>query len=235
MDGATITITELTAIEAFKQWGIQRELRGKGIQDTAKKVMKYWVANAFQQIPKGDRAAIRARLMTIVSTYSDLPAATATATTKKAQRIIDRANMYRGTVAARIVATLDPKGVRGKGRAGSPQFYAAVAKYVNLSVFSANLHRAGLLPARKALGVPNSGGPPPKITSAPGSYDEEFLGEDIASIMVENWATSKGGAGITYLAGSAFDVALTETTRRIAEFVHADVLKAAARTGLTAR
>jgi len=231
MEGVKITLTELTAIDAFRQWGIQRELRGKGIQDTAKKVMKYWVTNAFQLIPKGDRNAIRARLMEIVTTYTQLPANPTAPTTKKAQRILDRANMYRGTVAARIVATLKLRGTRAPSSAA---FYGMVAKYVNLSVFAANLHRAGLLPARKALAIPNTGGPPPKIANAPGAYDE-YLAEDIASIMVENWATSKGGDGITYLAGSAFDQALTETTRRIAEFVQADILKAAARVGLTAR
>ena len=231
MEGVKITLTELTAIDAFRQWGIQRELRGKGIQDTAKKVMKYWVTNAFQLIPKGDRNAIRARLMEIVTTYTQLPANTAAPTTKKAQRLAARANMYRGTAAARIVATLKLKGARAPSTAA---FYALVAKYVNASVFSANLHRAGLLPARKALSIPNTGGPPPKIPNAPGSYDE-YLAEDIASIMVENWATSRGGDGITYLAGSAFDIALTETARRIAEFVQADVLKTAARIGLTAR
>ena len=233
MSDISFKVVDLTLQSAFHDWAIQRELRGKGVADTAAKVMRYWVESALEEIPAGDREKVGTYLRTKITEYSSLTAAAArgaTPTTKSGQKKVARANEYRGTIAARIVAALNIYQSRGKS---FEQFYANVNKWVQRRIFSVNLHRAGLLPARRTLRLRDKKGNMPRIKNAPGSYGERIT-DEVVVIMVENWATSHGGDGIVKLAGSAFDIGLAKATERIAGFVQADLEKTARRVGFTA-
>lgn len=220
-------------LEAFDRWAIARGLRGKDIFDTAAKVMRYWVSFALAKVPRGDAARIHAGLMQTARNYV---AATRQSRTRSKAKV---SNTYRGTVAAAIVAALDYKGARTARGAG---FYRIVGQFDRARQFSANHHRAGFLPAFSVL--PAGGAQPvdsrgPRYASPAGSI-EHHLTDDLASILVENFASQSGDhpfrtrpAGIAGLAEHAFDDALQEVFAMIAGFLRRDMEKAAASAGFT--
>jgi hypothetical protein len=223
-------VVDLTLVPAFRDWGIQRELRGKGIADTASKVMRWWVESALEEIPAGDRSKVETYLRTKITEYSSLKAMAARGkapTTKAGLRKVERANALRGTIAARIVAALNIYQSRGMK---FEQFYANVNKWMQRRIFSVNLHRAGLLPARRTLRLRDRKGNMPRIKNLPGQYSERIT-DQVVSLMVENWAASRDGDGIVKLAGSAFHRGLAQVGIRIAGYVAEGVAKAARRVG----
>jgi len=235
-------------VDAFDRWAIARGMRGQDIFDTIAKVMQYWVSFAMSKIPQGDRGKVRANLMRTIRTYSALDRALYAG--KGRNRDVRRANMLRGTVASAIVAIIDYRGARALARARSPQFYAEVAKYIGSREYSVNTHRAGLLPAINVLGRGKgaAGGATekglvntrvPKYKHPPGFISHNFT-DDLASILVENFASQSGNhpfrtrpAGIAGLAGDAFDAALAEVVGMIGEFLYHDMANAASSAGFS--
>lgn len=223
------TIVEIGPFStALGQWAMQRGLRGKDIADTVAKAMGYLVKNALRRIDKGDRAKIERSLLTIIQEERQ-----GAAKRKRAKGV--QAEKFRGTLAARLVYLLDYKGARAQFRARSPKFYQTVGQWYRARLFSTNLHRAGLLPALSTLRQ-GTEGPMPRYRKAPGDIKHAFTAED-AEIVVRNWASSaerlgRQPAGITGLAGDAFEAGLSEMERRVAEFLQRDMEAAAARAGL---
>lgn len=231
---AEITITDVSALDSFQAWARSRLLRGKSLEDSVQKIMRYWVVDAFYNIPAGDRRKVETYLKTQVAKYSSLSAQAArgpAASTKAGQATAARANALRGTVGARIVAALNIYHAR---RLKAPVFYAAVNIWIRRRIFSANLHRSGLIPARRLLRISDRSGPMPKIKNFPGSITSTFT-DDLASITVENWASSHGGAGIAALAPNAFETALAQTDARIAAWVQEKLEASARSAGLDVR
>lgn len=226
-------ITDVSLNRAFVEYARQRELRGKGVLDTAQKFMRMWVDAALALVPAGDRGKVEAYLLRQTAGIRNLTSPAKD--TKKAKRENALGNKYRGTVAARIVAALDIYGVRGKD---SATFYRGVNRWVQRRKFAVNLHRAGMLPARKALRIRDPKGNPPRLKSAPGSY-QESLTEDIVTLTVENWAssqktkTNQNPKGITGLAGRAFESSLPTVYARLEEFIIADLNRAGRRVGFS--
>ena len=231
---ASITVTDVSAIDSLQAWAAQRAIRGKSLEDSLQKIMRYWVEAALNNIPKGDRAQIEAYLKKQITQSSSLRAAAArgpAATTKAGKKAAARANALRGTVAARIVAAFNIYQSRSMK---TPAFYAAVNKWINRRIFSANLHRAGLIPARRLLRLSDSAGRMPSLKNIPGSITSTFS-DDLASIVVENWASSNGGDGIAALAPNAFESALTQTDNRIASWMQEKLEASARAAGLEVR
>jgi len=231
---AAITVTDVSALTSLQSWVQQRALRGKSLEDSLQKIMRYWVEAALNNIPKGDRQKIETYLKTQVAASSSLASAAArgpAATTKSGQRAAARANALRGTIAARIVAALNIYQARHLKAAA---FYAAVNKWISRRIFSANLHRAGLLPARRLLRLSDNAGRMPRLTNIPGSITSTFT-DDLAQIAVENWASSHGGDGIAALAPNAFEAALTQTDNRIAGWMQEKLEASARAAGLEVR
>lgn len=233
-----VKIIDLNLIQAFDTWSMQRGLRGRDIADTIAKVMRYWVSFAMAKVPRGDASRIRQELKRIISGYSILGGHTVK--TKKAHAL-------RGTMAAAIVAILNYKGARDLARARSPEFYTRVNQYINARAFSANHHRGGFIPAINVLGrggklTGDAASPSrlPKYKHPSGSIAHKFT-DQLASIVVENFASSSANdpfrapAGITGLAGRAFDTALTEVVTLIGKFLQQDLEKSAKAAGFTVK
>jgi len=221
---ASLKVVDLSAVTALAAWARQRELRGKPLEDSLRKIMRYWVESALANIPHGDREKVGSYLRAQVAATS-LARPQGTPTTKAGVKAAARANALRGSRAARIVAALNIYQARGLKAAA---FYAKVNKWMNSQIFSVNIHPAGLLPARRLLKLADRRGPMPRIKNAPGSITES-LTDDLASIVVENWASSHNGDGIAALAGDAFTLGLAQTENRIAAWVQ-EKMEASART-----
>lgn len=226
-------VTERALIEAIGTFATQRALKGKGLAETAAKVMRLWVSQAVDNIPPGDRGKVESYLMREVTTYRRT--VEATKNTKKAVKQAALANKYRHTVAARIVGALNIGRARGKP---AGEYYQKVNAWVQKRIFAVNLHRAGLIPARKVLRVRDARGNPPKIRTAPGGISET-LRDEIAEILVENWASSEQTKtnprpkGIVGLAGNAFDAGLEQMNRTLTAWVLEDMNRAGRRSGFS--
>jgi hypothetical protein len=223
-----VIITE-TLGDALYQWGAARELRGKDISDTLAKAMRYWVSFALAKVPRGSAEKIRSDLTRIVQQYKG---------TKGSKGKVSA--RWRGTLAALLVFKLNWKGdSRDLARARSPQFFVRVSQFVNARAYGANLHRAGFLPALSQLpnarvrATPASDpGRMPKYRHQPGLIDHTFS-DQLAEILVENFASAAGpkAAGISGLAGDAFDTAAAELFDMISSFLLTDLMEAAAKAG----
>lgn len=226
-------VTESALIQAIGTFATQRALKGKGLAETAAKVMRLWVTEAVENIPPGDRGKVESYLMKEVTTYRRT--VEAEKNTKKAIRQAELANKFRHTIAARIVGALNIGNARGKP---AGEYYQKVNAWVQKRIFAVNLHRAGLIPARKVLRVRDAKGNPPKIKTAPGGISES-LHDGIVEILVENWAssqkteTNRTPKGIVGLAGNAFDSGLEAMNRTLTAWVLEDVTKAAQKSGFS--
>ncbi len=223
----TIKFTDLSASDALRRYAGAEAFRGKGMAETMKKVMRFWVDFATAKIPKGDPAKIESDLKSLVAGYSRLG-------TRRGKA----ADAWRGTYASRIVAMIDWQGARKlKGAA----FYAAVRRFVARRKFASNLHRSGMRPAFLALRNRMSrAGRLPQFKDQPGGYVDRVK-DQVVEILVENWARAGGpksdGIGGTIAGkntGEAFNEALGQVEILLAKFLQEDVKKWAEKNGLTA-
>jgi hypothetical protein len=138
---------------------------------------------------------------------------------------------YRGTIAAAIVAQLNYGGARLMGGFGdSAGFYQAVAKFVKGRRGSAGLMRAGFF-AGYDLIHGRAKGSAPRYKHAPGSAAEKILAES-ASIVFENFASSKAAFSIADYQPSAFEVAAQEVEKMMNRWVMEDFRQGARAAGL---
>lgn len=223
----TIKFTDLSASESLRKYAGAEAFRGKGMAETMKKVMRFWVDFATAKIPKGDAAKVENDLKSLVAGYSRIG-------TRRGKA----ADAWRGTYAARIVAMIDWQNARKlKGAA----FYAAVRRFVAKRKFASNLHRSGMRPAFLALrGKISKAGRLPQFASQPGSYSDQIK-EAVTEILVENWARAGGpkSEGITgtinkKYVGGAFEEALAQVESYFLGLYEKDIKTIAEKVGLKA-
>lgn len=222
----SIHITDMSASDALRRYAGAEALRGKGMHETARKVMRFWVSFATKKIPAGNREKIGSSMRSIVSSYSQIG-------TRRGKA----ADAWRGTLAARLVAMIDWRGAR---RLKGAAFYAKVRQFAARRAFAANLHRAGMRPAFLALrGKMSEVGRLPQFQSQPGQINER-LTEAVSDILVENWARGGGrkAQGVTgtldgQYVGDAFERAFPEAERLFLGYYQDDMRRAAERAGLT--
>lgn len=224
---------DLSVFPALQSWAEARELRGKGMADSLRKILGWWVREALSKIPQGSREKIEADLMRVIKPrkYSALPANR----TKKAQRAADLYNKYQGTLAAYIVRKLNYNGaaaLRTKNEAA--KFYQTVNLYVQRKKFGANIHKAGQIPG--LVGTRSAGGyqqfvKPVTRKGLPGSFSE-VVAATTTDFLVENFSSAKGGDGISGIAPLAYQNSIHAVVKRIEGYILEDVKKAAQRAGL---
>lgn len=219
-------IVDFSASDAFLRYSHAEALRGKGLAETMKKVMRFWVDFATAKIPAGSADKITADLKQVISSYSRL-------STRRGKT----ADAWRGTYAARIVSMIDWQGARNLRGAA---FYAKVRQFAARRRFAANFHRSGMRPAFLALrGKVAKFGKLPQFASQPGRYKDDVK-EAVVDILVENWAKAGGprSDGITGTingknTGMAFEDALVQVEALLNGFMDQDIRRAAERSGLT--
>lgn len=221
-------ITDTSVIASLHKYAAMQSLRGKGLMETARRVFAFLVSFALAKIPAGDPQKIRAHLMQIVVQSRRLSAWTGASSSLRTRRARRAADELRGTLAARLVRVLNYLGGR---HVRGPAFYKLVRKFIAGRIYSARLHRAGLLPALSRSKA-RSAGRLPKFRHTPGSYDES-LSNEVVTILAENWASAHGpnAKGIVGLAGFAFDQALPEVDRLLASYLRKEMEKTAAAAG----
>lgn len=222
-------ITDTSAIHSLAKYAAKEALRGKGMMESARKVFAFLVSFALAKIPNGDPKKIRAQLLQVVVASRRLSAWQGASSSLRTRRVRRAADELRGTLAAKLVWLLNYAGARA---AKGPAFYKLVRKFVSGRIYSARLHRAGLLPALSGTKARAKGGRLPKFRHTPGSY-AEALTKDVATILAENWASAHGpnSKGIIGLAGYAFDTALPEVDRLLTSYLLKDIEKAAREAG----
>lgn len=230
----TFHFTDLSASSALLKYAGLQGLKGRSMESTLRHIMKFWVSFAMKKIPQGKVSKIMADLGRVITSYSRISSGmvgmkTNLRTRKTTRdRTIDR---WRGTYAAALVAMLDYKGARTMGAA---QFYRTVAQFVSRRRFAANLHRSGLRPAIMRLRAKTTGaGRLPEFKNQPGLHKEQVSAR-VAEILVENWAASRDGDGITKLAPGAFDDAFAEVEKILTKWFEKDIKKWAKEVGLRA-
>lgn len=219
-----VKVVDQSAVGALQRYAEAQAFRGKAIIDTYRKIMRFWVHFAMRKIPAGSSSRIRANLTQVVTTYSNIAAASRGLRSNITTRRVIRnrtADKWRGTLADRIVRTLNAK----NGTRLSP------AKFTASKAWSANLHKAGLKPAISGAGVSYSGRLP-KLKRPAGAY-RETLGDQIVSILAENFASANGprAAGIARLAPGAFELAQNEVETMVAKWLDKAVRDAAKAVG----
>lgn len=233
MEGKLL-MADMSASDALMRYAGAEAMRGKTMQETLKKIMRYWVAFAMAKIDKGKSAKIRADLSAVVSAYSSVASSRTGQSSNLRTRRVKRAkavDKWKGTLAAKVVGLLDYKNARGSGFAA---YYAAVGKFVSASAFSANLLRAGFRPAYQVLKAMPGAGRMPKFKAGAGRIKLQ-LADSVADILVENWAhgNSPRSKGIAEIAPTAFSIAFREVEIKMTEFYLKDIKKAAKESGLT--
>lgn len=174
---------------AFAAWIAARKKRGKTAEETARYVMKVWLDFAWNKVktqaPPAKKEAIYASLMQIVSTYTKLKT---TKGGKPMKRKASRAEqMYRGTLAERIVRALDWKGARGM--TGAARF-KIVGSFVKARQFAARHHMAAFYPGYTFLKKTPGERAGPRYQKHPSGTAEGKFTDTLAEIMVENLASS---------------------------------------------
>ena len=219
-------IVDFSASDAFLRYSRAEALRGKGLAETMKKAMRFWVDFATAKIPAGNADKITADLKKVVASY-----------TRMSSRRGKAADAWRGTYAARIVSMIDWQGARNLRGAA---FYAKVRQFAARRRFAANFHRSGMRPAFLALrGKIAKFGKLPQFQNQPGQY-KDAVSESVVDILVENWAKAGGprSSGITGTingknTGRAFEDSLVQVEALFENFMMQDVRRAAERSGLT--
>jgi hypothetical protein len=222
---AALTFTDTSLQKSLARYAAARRVRGRTDQDTLRKVMKEWLFLAWEKIPAGNKPKIQANLMQIVTKYK---AAGKRRSKSKA------ANEMRGTLAMHIIMKLNYGGVREAAPKGGWQTdapYRIAKRFVKMRLFSSNMHRAGLFKGFDLVhGRPGGGGP--RYRKAPIGSADESLGNQLTEILVENWASSKGGIGISGLAGDAFEATAAAVATRFRQFAIEDELVNAQKYGV---
>ena len=218
---------DLSVMPALEAWAVHASLRGKSIQDVMRKAMRFAVDFAINKTEKGDRARIKSDLTRIVSEYKG---------TRK--NLKSKASQeYRGTLAAAIVFRLNYNNAQTLAINRSPDFYRTVRQFVSGRQYATNLHKAGWKPAQIALRGKNPGALPSFRKHPPGGITSTFH-EDLASILVENWASAMqiperpapiGAAGLV----KDLDSILPELETLFTKFLAEDMLRAAKMAGFT--
>lgn len=219
----TVKIMDLSASKALRDYAEMRALKGKGVQRTMRNIMRIWVGYAYKRIEKnldGSPHQIQAELMKIVSHGQRM---------RKAKG--KSADAYRGTLAARltILFAKDPAAMHSlKGAA----FYNKVRAFVNTRRATSGHHRAGLIPAMRALRATVSDRP--KIKHPAGGFTERVL-DAAAEMLAENWAAgrSKKSVGIGVLVPDAFSAVVPALEAKLVEYFLADIKAGAKAAGLT--
>lgn len=223
---SVIQFRDLSAEPALKLYAQQRARRGKDRADTLRKIMREWVFLAYDLVPPGDKVKIRNYLMSSTRAYAKQQSSRFNPRTAKVR------NEMRGTMALAIVRKFDYKGAASL----SGTALAKVAKaFVRARVFSSNLHRAGFFPAFDALHGRPAGTSGPRYKKHPPGGISEELADNVASILVENWASSKDGDGISGIAGSCFAATLPKVVEKFAAYALKDELADARKYGFTTR
>ncbi len=227
----SVKFTDLSASLALTKYAGAESLRGKGMHETLKKVMRFWVSFAASKIPKGNQEKIASDLRTLAQSYSKI--------SKKRGKVADA---WRGTIAARAIAVINWEGARNLS---GPAFYAKARQFAAKRRFAANFHRAGFLPAfQKLRGKPAGVGRLPVFSNSPGQPGgiDEKTTDAIADIIVENWARSGGKKSASMGevingkdTGRAFSDAFTEVEKTVIGFYQEDIIKAAQKVGFDAR
>lgn len=215
---------DLSANKSIQRWIELRKARGKDRNSSMRKIMHAWVKAAYYAVKPGDKMKIRTDLMRVTTKNANL---------KKGRTRGKVADEMRGTLAARLIWALDWKGARSAAPPGGWQtaaFYRLAKKFLRAREFSANLHRAGMFPAFEKLGYPTGMAGPRYKKFPPGMVEEKML-SDAAEILVENWASRKGGAGIAGISGSAFESTLPKVIEMFEAYSTADELAAAKKAG----
>ncbi len=223
---STLTVDPSTAFAAFTRWAELQRIRGKSTEQILRKVMQYWISYAIAKIPVAEPGKIEANLTRQITAGPARPGA-------RSRRTTARADKWRGTLAAAIVAALDYRGARALRGAA---FYRRVAAFVSARKYAARHHKAGFLPAIQALRVPAPGGRLPRYSRPPGAYQESI--STLAAILIaENFAKAAtrpgrpAPKGIQGIAPTALSAAETEVARTLHRWLVADLMAAGRRAG----
>ena len=218
----------MSIVPALEAWAAFASTRGKTIEDTLRKAMRFAVDFAIAKTPKGNRERIKADLMRVVREYKG------TGKNLKSQT----AEKYRGTLAAAIVWRLNYRQAQTLAVNRSPAFYSTVAKFVSGRAYATNLHAAGWKPAQRALHASTGGVRLPGFRNhPPGSVPQMRFTDTLAEIIVENWASASpiperpaplGAAGVL---GDKLNDILPDLERLFTRFLAEDMLRAATRAG----
>lgn len=238
-----LKIVDTSAMQNLERFAASRELSGRGFHKTARYAMRLWVSFALAKIRAADPRKIKAALMTIVTSYTVVAAASVGSKTNLRSKRTSRvrgADQYRGTLASKIVGMLDYQGAR---RLPRDQFYRKVSKWVRGRVAGARIHRAGMGPALdatadvgKVKAYRAEFGRLPRYRHPPGSYKQKLTAQT-ADILVENFASAFGqqAKGIIGIAPEAFASSATEVDRLMGIYADRNIREAARRNGFDVR
>lgn len=238
----TFNITADDLGPAFARWAENQAVaRGKTTQEIIDKAMRYWVSFAMAKIPEGDRAKVDRQLTALTNASSRLGLRRGLRS-----RGGKRADKYRGTVAAAMVAILNYDGARDKARAGDRAgFYGSAGKFLSRRKRSVNHHRfSGFIPALNVLArgrgtrrlIADDLRRGPKYKHPPGLIAHQ-LTDLLASVLVEAWPSGSprpgrpAPVGLRGLAPDAFSRVIPEIGALLIRFADEDgVLTDSART-----
>lgn len=219
MSQTPLQFTDLSLQHSLSRYAAARRHRGGTDQSTLRKVMREWLFEAWERIPEGNKPGIRANLMRIITTY-------ARATKGRKSKAQDE---MKGTLAAKVIWMLDYKGARKlKGAA----FYRMAKRFLNMRMFSANMHRAGLFKGFDLVHGRPPGRSGPKYKKHPIGDANESIGNQVSEILVENWASAKNGWGIAGIAGGAFEDSAAAIAEKFRRYAIADELQNAQKHGV---
>lgn len=231
-----IVVTDNSFGAALGRYAAAEELRGKAIGYTLEKVMALWISYALHQTPRGSREEINGYLMQQVTTLRSLPARAALTggESKAARRRAETVDVYRNTLAARIVAALNIYGARG---ASSPaKFYAFVRRFHARRLASVNVHRASLVMPLKELKGRFSDSTVKKLRRAAHSLEKRAANE-LASVAVEAWGSARktqsnaNPKGMQGTAGAVFFKTMTMVEATMEKWTQEKIETLARRTG----
>lgn len=198
--------------DALYQYALAKEMHGKPLLESFRKVERNWIFRTIAAIPKGDREKF-IRYMEKPVFESKVGHALPMNNSKAAVSRAAKVNRWKGTLGAWLVFKLNVEGARNKPPEAA---YAIVNKWVMRKAAATNLHRAGLLPAAQAVRAPQAGARLPRLKSQPGSFQETAT-EDVVEFLAENWARAAGphAVGVVGIAGNAFEAGAVIVTEEL--------------------
>src|SRR5690606_17834484 len=114
-------------------------------------------------------------------------------------------------------------------------YYRMVSRFVAARKFAVRHHKAGLLPALRALRARRDG-PMPNYRKHPSGAYRESWQEGVAELLAENFAKAAGpnALGIEGLARGAFEQSRAEVERMLVQWYQQDLIKWAQESGFEA-
>jgi hypothetical protein len=191
--------------------------------------MKFVVDFAMKKLPAGNPNKIRGQLQRIVRSYDK----GSTYNVRSKTRI---ANVWRGTMAARVIFKLNWQDARLDAAFGDTEgYYKKASLFTRNRVYAAGFHRSGLREAAAALKV-TKGGRLPRFKEQPGRYGET-LSEQVTGLLVETWARAAGvkAKDPTQLYPDLFERVFPEANKLLEGFLAKDMQTAAAKEGFTVK